>query len=101
MTLVVLITINYYLYEEAQLQASSLASNNVSSIYEKVVNSVVAIQTPLTEETTDISESVYDGSGFVYGRLGNTVHIVTNEHVVQDFETVKLSLLTEMFMPLM
>lgn len=77
-------------YVVAQQQTNSPESNTVSSIYKKVENSIVGIITPLTEETTDIFETIYDGSGFVYDREENKVHIVTNEHVVQDFETVKV-----------
>ena len=91
MTLVVLTMMNYNLYVEAQEQKNSPESNTVSDIYKKVQNSVIAIKTPLTEETTDIHETVYDGSGFVYDRMdNNTVYIVTNEHVVTDYETVKV-----------
>lgn len=90
MTLVVLLTINYSLYVDAQEQINIEESNVVSDVYNRVENSVVGIITPLTEGTSDIFEPVYDGSGFVYDRMENTVHIVTNEHVVQDFETVKV-----------
>lgn len=90
MTLVILLMINYDLYVEAQEQINSQKSNTVSNIYKKAENSIVGIITPITEGTTDIFETIYDGSGFVYDRMENTLHIVTNEHVVQDFETVKV-----------
>jgi S1-C subfamily serine protease len=92
-TIVVIILImnGYSVYVAAQQQTNSPESNTASNIYKKVENSIVGIVTPLTEEATDILETTYDGSGFVYDRIeNNTVHIVTNEHVVQGFETVKV-----------
>lgn len=91
MTLSITLMMNSYcVYVAAQQQINSPESNTVSNIYKKVENSIVGIITPLTEGTTDITETIYDGSGFVYDRIENTVHILTNEHVVQDFETVKV-----------
>lgn len=89
-SLVILSMVNYTLYVEAQEQTDSPESNTISNTYKKVENSVVGIITPLTEGNADIFETVFDGSGFVYDRMENTVNIVTNEHVVQDFETVKV-----------
>jgi hypothetical protein len=52
----------------AQQQIEDPESNTVSNIYKKVENSIVGIITPLTEGTTDIFETIYDGSGFVYDK---------------------------------
>lgn len=90
MTLVILMMNSYNIYLVAQQQLRSPESNTVSNIYKKVENSIVGIVTPLTAETTDIAEPIYDGAGFVYDKIENSVHIVTNEHVVRDFQTVKV-----------
>lgn len=82
---------SYDIYLMAQQQIEDPESNTVSNIYNKAENSIVGIITPLTEGTTDIVEPIYEGSGFVYDNIENSVlHIVTNEHVVRDFQTVKV-----------
>ena len=74
--------------EEQQLSADA--------IFKMVEKSVVGITTPETieEEEGDDSDSdlIYDGSGFVYAKEdGNIVQIVTNEHVVEDSDTVRVT----------
>jgi S1-C subfamily serine protease len=74
--------------EEQQLSADA--------IFKMVEKSVVGITTPETieEEEDDDSDSdpIYDGSGFVYAKKdGNIVQIVTNEHVVEDSDTVRVT----------
>jgi S1-C subfamily serine protease len=69
---------------------------SADAIFKKVEKSIVGITTPETieeEEGEGFSfEPIYDGSGFVYAKEdGNVVQIVTNEHVVEDFDTVRVS----------
>jgi S1-C subfamily serine protease len=90
MTLIILMMNSYNIYVAAQQQLHSPETSTVSNVYKKVENSIVGIVTPLTAETTDTVEPIYEGSGFVYDKIENSVHIVTNEHVVRDFQTVKV-----------
>jgi S1-C subfamily serine protease len=70
---------------------------SADAIFKMVEKSVVGITTPETireeEEGDDFdSDPIYDGSGFVYAKEdGNIVQIVTNEHVVEDSDTVRVS----------
>jgi S1-C subfamily serine protease len=69
---------------------------SADAIFKMVEKSVVGITTPETieEEEGDDSDSdlIYDGSGFVYAKEDeNIVQIVTNEHVVEDSDTVRVT----------
>ena len=70
-------------YSQQQLQQLP-----VNVIFKMVANSTVGIITNPTIDSNDDIE--YDGTGFVYDAGENTPYIVTNAHVVQDFETVEV-----------
>jgi S1-C subfamily serine protease len=81
---------------ESQQQQQQQQQLSADAIFKMVEKSVVGITTPETieeEEGDDFdSDPIYDGSGFVYAKEdGNIVQIVTNEHVVEDSDTVRVS----------
>ena len=70
--------------------------NQLSEIYEHVNNSIVLITSQVTTTNNHViingnpleRHSLRSGSGFVYDKLG---HIVTNNHVVENVDTVNVS----------
>lgn len=76
----------------------AIAQQNITSNFEKdftsqasakignVRDSVVGIILPSTSEENLGPNYIYDGSGFVYEIEGDKAYVVTNEHVVSDYE---------------
>ena len=82
---------------DSQQQEQQKQQLSADAIFKMVEKSIVGITTPETiekEEEDDDSDSdlKYDGSGFVYAKEDeNIVQIVTNEHVIEDSDTVRVT----------
>jgi serine protease Do len=61
-------------------------TSQVSTMIRNVRDSVVGIILPSTSEENLGPDYIYDGSGFVYKKVGDKAYIVTNDHVVSDYE---------------
>lgn len=71
----------------------SLTSNNIANVFEKVGDSVVNIST-LTAGRYMIS-GAGSGSGIIYKVEGDTVYIITNNHVIENASTITISITGE------
>ena len=82
---------------DSQQQEQQKQQLSADAIFKIVEKSIVGITTPETiekEEEDDDSDSdlIYDGSGFVYTKEDeNIVQIVTNEHVIEDSDIVRVT----------
>jgi S1-C subfamily serine protease len=63
----------------------------INAIFKMAENSTVGMITPSTTENNDGPNLEFAGTGFVYDAGGNIPYIVTNAHVVEDFETVEVT----------
>ena len=64
----------------SNIQVAEMFENHITSLLNDVSQSVVMI------DTYDGSELVSGGSGVIYKRDGNNYYVLTNEHVVYDYE---------------
>ncbi|MDE6182329.1 MAG: trypsin-like peptidase domain-containing protein, partial [Eubacteriales bacterium] len=67
----------------------SLTSNSISGIFEEVGDSVVNIST--ISSSRNIFSSTGSGSGIIYKIDGDTVYIITNNHVIENASTMTIS----------
>ena len=96
---------NLFSYERvARVQASNTsnvtASNDVSAIVDKAMPSVVAITSKMVYESQTWfgpmqREGVGSGSGIVVGKNDDELLIVTNNHVVQGAEELKVTFIDQ------
>lgn len=76
---------------------SSDATNDVATVAENAMPSIVSITITATQKANDIFGRVYQdvatgsGSGFIIGQNNEQVLIVTNNHVVEGAETVTIT----------
>ncbi|WP_051437785.1 S1C family serine protease [Eubacterium xylanophilum] len=72
-------------------------SNDVSSVAEAVLPSIVAIDVTVVQETSDFfgrrykQEGQGSGSGIIFKEDDNYIYIVTNNHVVSDANKVSIT----------
>lgn len=86
--------------ENAAITASPTGSSltpsedSVAKVFNNVKDSVVNIS--ITAQTSDFFHQTYEstgsGSGIIYSQDNEKVYIVTNNHVVEDASTVKISI---------
>ncbi|MDE6357238.1 MAG: trypsin-like peptidase domain-containing protein, partial [Eubacteriales bacterium] len=68
----------------------SLTSNSIAGIFEEVGDSVVNISTVVSSRNI-FSAGSGSGSGIIYKIEGDTVYIITNNHVIENASTIAVS----------
>lgn len=72
-------------------------TNDVSDLVEQTMPSIVSIKSSISQTVTDFFGRTYDeegegsGSGIIVGKNDTELLIVTNNHVVEDAKTIKVT----------
>lgn len=73
------------------VETVSLTSNDISSVFQEVGDSVVNISTIVSSKGIFSRGGSGSGSGIIYKIDGDTVYIITNNHVIENASTVAVS----------